>query len=179
VPPDLTHKHYARLKRPARDIYSSLLRTFINSRKKFYNIGPTRGGLLTTFVILFYFRSYCLPFPQPSPTCIYKLDRLCQFSQLLHTYFQAICPTMEHHALKIINKCRNIKISFYLETFGGQSFNLYLNAVLFFSTPDYIRHLWQFKTIIFLHRYLMHSILLYKEIVWRTFDERNFMRCDP
>jgi hypothetical protein len=137
VSPDLTHKHYTRLKRPARDIYSSLLRTSLNHNcKKFYNIGPTRGGLLTTFVILFYFRSYCLPFPQPSPTCIYKLDRLCQFSQLLCTYFQAICPTMEHHALKIINKCRNIKISFYLETFGGQSFNLYLNAV-FLNTRLY------------------------------------------
>ncbi len=41
---------------------------------------------------------------------------------------------MEQHTLKIINNHWNIKIFFYLETFGGQSFNPYLNAVYFFKT---------------------------------------------
>jgi hypothetical protein len=38
----------------------------------------------------------------------------------------------------------------YLETVGGQSSNLYLN-VAHFSTPLLIRHLWQLKTVVFLH----------------------------
>jgi len=41
---------------------------------------------------------------------------------------------MEECDLKILNKCWNIKISFYLETSGGQTFNLYLNAVYFINT---------------------------------------------
>ncbi len=41
---------------------------------------------------------------------------------------------MEQHTLKIINNGWNMKISFYLETSGGKSFNLNLNAVYFFDT---------------------------------------------
>ncbi len=41
---------------------------------------------------------------------------------------------MVGRALKIINKCWNIKISFYLETSDGQRFNLNFNAVYFFNT---------------------------------------------
>ncbi len=38
---ELTHKHYTRLERHAREKYSSLLQKFENyNRKKFYNIGP-------------------------------------------------------------------------------------------------------------------------------------------
>jgi hypothetical protein len=40
---------------------------------------------------------------------------------------------MEQHTLKIINKCWNIKISFYSEASGCQSFNLYLNAFYVFN----------------------------------------------
>ncbi len=38
---------------------------------------------------------------------------------------------IEYYALKIIYKCWNIKISFYSETSGGQSFYLHLNVVYF------------------------------------------------
>jgi hypothetical protein len=41
---------------------------------------------------------------------------------------------MEQPALKIVNNCLNTNIYSYLETSGGQSYNLYLNAVNFFNT---------------------------------------------
>jgi hypothetical protein len=44
----------------------------------------------------------------------------------------------------------NTNIYSYLETSGGQSSNLYLNVV-HFLTPVLIRHLWQLKTVVFLH----------------------------
>jgi hypothetical protein len=37
----------------------------------------------------------------------------------------------EQHTLKNVNNCENTKITFYLETFGGQNSNLYLNVVHF------------------------------------------------
>ncbi len=40
---------------------------------------------------------------------------------------------MEQHALKNVYNHWNINISFYLETSGGQNFNLYLNGVHFFQ----------------------------------------------
>jgi len=42
--------------------------------------------------------------------------------------------SMEKPTLKIINYCWHIKMSFYLETSGGQSLNLYLNALYFLNT---------------------------------------------
>ncbi len=39
---------------------------------------------------------------------------------------------MEQRTLKIVNNCLNANIYSYLETYGGQSFNLYLNVVHFF-----------------------------------------------
>ncbi len=51
---------------------------------------------------------------------------------------------MEQHALKTVNTSLNTNIYSYLETSGGQSYNLYLN-VLHFLTPVLIRHLWQLK----------------------------------
>jgi hypothetical protein len=62
--------------------------------------------------------------------------------------------------LKYINNCCNTNICSYLETSGGQSCNLYLNVV-HFSMPVLIRHLWQLKTVVFLHWCLMH-VLLFK-----------------
>jgi hypothetical protein len=47
----------------------------------------------------------------------------------------------------------------YLETSGGQSSNLYLNVVHFFNKV-LIRHLWQLKTVVFLHWCLIHAALL-------------------
>jgi hypothetical protein len=45
---------------------------------------------------------------------------------------------MEQHALKNENNCLNTNISSYLETSGGQSSNLNLDVVHFFSTSvDY------------------------------------------
>ncbi len=41
---------------------------------------------------------------------------------------------MEQHTLKNVNNCLNTNISSYLETSGGQSYNLYLNVVNFFNT---------------------------------------------
>ncbi len=40
---------------------------------------------------------------------------------------------MEQHALKNVNNCLITNIYSYLETSGGQSSNLYLNAVHFFN----------------------------------------------
>jgi hypothetical protein len=66
---------------------------------------------------------------------------------------------MKERALKKVNNCWNTNISFYFETSGGQSYNLYLNIVNF-STPVLISHLWQLKTVVFLHRCLIHADLL-------------------
>jgi hypothetical protein len=40
---------------------------------------------------------------------------------------------MEQRTLKNVNNSLNINICSYLETFGSQSFNLYLNVVHFFN----------------------------------------------
>jgi hypothetical protein len=53
------------------------------------------------------------------------------------------------HFKNVIN-CLNTKIYSYLETSGVQSSNLYLNVV-HFLTQMLIRHLWQVKTVVFLH----------------------------
>jgi len=47
---------------------------------------------------------------------------------------EVAASAMEHHALKIMNSCWNIKFSFYLETSGGQGFSPYLNGDYFFNT---------------------------------------------
>ncbi len=65
---------------------------------------------------------------------------------------------MEHHTLKNVNNCFNTNIYSYLKTSGGQSSNLYINAA-HFSTPVLIWHLWQFKTVVFLHWCLIHVVL--------------------
>ncbi len=41
---------------------------------------------------------------------------------------------MEQRALKNVSICLNTNIYSYLKTSGGQSYNLYLNAVHFFNT---------------------------------------------
>ena len=41
---------------------------------------------------------------------------------------------MEQKALKIVNNCLNTNIYSYLETSGGQSYNLYITVVPFFNT---------------------------------------------
>jgi hypothetical protein len=44
---------------------------------------------------------------------------------------------VEQHSLKIIDKYLNIKVTFYSETSGGQSFNLCSKSVNFFNTRLY------------------------------------------
>jgi hypothetical protein len=73
---------------------------------------------------------------------------------------------MGHHALKKFKQLfeiLNTNIYSYLETSDGQSSNLYLNVVLF-STPVFIRHLWQLKRVVFLHWYLICAVLLSKRV---------------
>jgi hypothetical protein len=62
--------------------------------------------------------------------------------------------------LKNVNNYLNTNIYSYLETSGGKSSNLYLNVV-HFLTPVLIRHLWQLKTVVFLHWCLIHTVLLW------------------
>jgi hypothetical protein len=71
---------------------------------------------------------------------------------------------MEQHTLKNVNNYLNANIYSYLETSGGQSSFLYLNVV-YFLTPELIRHLWQLKTFVFLHWYLICAILFLCDIV--------------
>ncbi len=66
---------------------------------------------------------------------------------------------MKQYTLKNVNNCLNTNIYSYLETSGGQSFYLNLNVV-HFLTPVLIRHLWQLKTVVFLHWCLIRVILL-------------------
>ncbi len=66
---------------------------------------------------------------------------------------------MEQRALKTVNNCLNTNIYSYLKTSGGTSYNLYLNFV-HFSTPVLIRCLWQLKTLVFMHWYIISAVLL-------------------
>jgi hypothetical protein len=66
---------------------------------------------------------------------------------------------MEARTFKNVNIFLNSNIYSYLETSGGQSSNLYLNVV-HFLTPELLRHLWQLKTVVFLHQCLMLAVLL-------------------
>jgi hypothetical protein len=59
--------------------------------------------------------------------------------------------------LKNVNNYLNTNIYSYFETSGGQSSNFSLNVV-HFSTPELIRHLWQLKTIVFLHWCLIWAV---------------------
>ncbi len=63
---------------------------------------------------------------------------------------------MEECTLRNVNNALNTNIYSYLETSGGQSYNLYLK-VIHFSTPVSIRHMWQLKTVVFLHWCLIHA----------------------
>ncbi len=77
----------------------------------------------------------------------------------IHSNWTLLSCTMEQHALKNLNNYLNTKSYSYLETSGGQSSFLYLNVVPFL-TPVLVRHLWQVKTVAFLHCCLMCIVLL-------------------
>jgi hypothetical protein len=73
---------------------------------------------------------------------------------------------------KYLNIGLNTNIYSYLDISGGQSSNLYFN-VIHFSTPVFIRHMWQLKTVVFLHWCLKHALLLiadYSEIGPHSLD---------
>jgi hypothetical protein len=72
--------------------------------------------------------------------------------------------TMGQHALKNVKNSLNTNIYSYLETSGGQSSNLYLNAVHFFNTV-LIRHLWQLETVVFCIGVLAQASVLLKPVV--------------
>ncbi len=60
---------------------------------------------------------------------------------------------------KNVNNCLKTNIYSYLETAGGQSSNLHFNVVNFLM-PVLNRHLWQLKTVVYLHWCLICGILL-------------------
>ncbi len=49
-------------------------------------------------------------------------------------YFVYMLQVMEQCTLKIVNNRSNTNNYSYLETSGGQSYNIYFNAVHFFNT---------------------------------------------
>jgi hypothetical protein len=83
---------------------------------------------------------------------------------------------MEQHTLKNVKNCLNTNIYSYLETSGGQSSYLNLNVVNFL-TPMLIIHLWQPKTVVFLHWCLIHTVVLHrktiKERVKHSYEQQN------
>ncbi len=84
---------------------------------------------------------------------------------------------MEQRTLKNVNNYLNNNIYSYLETSGGQSSNLYLNVVNFLA-PVQIRHLWQLKTVVFLHWYLYVLFLFTKAhnklcLPWQAFAAKS------
>jgi hypothetical protein len=79
---------------------------------------------------------------------------------------------MGQRALKNVNNCWNTNIYSYLETSGGQISILYL-YVLHFLTSVLIRHLWQLKTVVFLHWSLLCAVLL---ITKYFFTSAQFLR---
>jgi len=83
--------------------------------------------------------------------CIYKRVFQCVRFCAESTFFNWTA------CFKKVNNCINTNIYSYLETFGGQSSNPYLNVVNFW-TPELIRNLWQFKTAVFLHWCLICTV---------------------
>jgi hypothetical protein len=60
---------------------------------------------------------------------------------------------------KNVNDSLNTNIYSYLETSCGQSSNLNLLAA-HFLTAELIRHIWQLRTVVFLHWCVIHALLL-------------------
>jgi hypothetical protein len=81
-------------------------------------------------------------------------------------------------SFKNVNNCLNTNIYSYLEASGDHIYNLYLNIVHFFSTPVLIRHMWQLKTVVFLHRCLIHAVLFEspKHLHPTTFETLKYLQ---
>jgi hypothetical protein len=56
------------------------------------------------------------------------------WSTTLESQIMLLESSIEQRALKSVQNCWNANMSFYLETSGGQNFNLYLDVVHFFNT---------------------------------------------
>jgi hypothetical protein len=80
-------------------------------------------------------------------------------SRLTHYHYSECWLSNVAARFKKCKKCSNTNIFSYLEKSGGQSSNLYLNVVHFLTTV-LIRHLWQLKTVVFLHWCLIRAVLL-------------------
>ncbi len=70
-----------------------------------------------------------------------SMKRLAELPATVQVYLHFLPWEMQHkmeqRTLKIVNNCLNTNIYSYLETFGGQSYNLYLNVVNCCS-PDFL-----------------------------------------
>ncbi len=64
----------------------------------------------------------------------YKQERIICTFKMPSTSVAWITGLMEQCTFKNVNNCLNTNIYSYLETSGGQSYNLYLNVVHFFNT---------------------------------------------
>jgi hypothetical protein len=62
-----------------------------------------------------------------APSCCVTFGHLSDDSR-------GVIYTTEQHASKMVKNCLNTNIYSYLETSGGQSYNLNLNVVHFFNT---------------------------------------------
>ncbi len=74
-----------------------------------------------------------------------------------------ICKAMEQYALKNVNNCLSINIYSYLERHLVVKVLIYILMLFIFSTSVFIRHLWQLKTVVFMHWCLLCAgALVYK-----------------
>jgi hypothetical protein len=64
--------------------------------------------------------------------------------------FDLLLTKLKYNGTAHFKKCKQSFECQHLETFGGQSSNLYLN-VAHFATLVKCKHLWQLKTVVFLH----------------------------
>jgi hypothetical protein len=76
-------------------------------------------------------------------------------------------------SFKIINISWNIKITFYVVTSCGQSFNLFLNVVCSFKHYIKLDLYGQHKSVFFLHRHLMHTVWLANLYYWPHNSMKN------
>jgi hypothetical protein len=111
-------------------------RESVSKKKGFIALTPAEAGKRVRWLILHFFNQ-CLKA---------KTIKLFYFSN----------GTARFKKCKQSFECQHYS---YLKTSDGQSTNLYLNAVHCFN-PVLIRHLWQLKTVLFLHWCVVRALLL-------------------
>ncbi len=94
-----------------------------------------------------------------SPFCLISSPHFTASSIINYLYYMSAA----HNGTACFKKCKQLFLipafTFCLETSVGQSYNLYLNVA--HSTTVLIRHLWQLKTVVFLHWCLIYPVPLY------------------